>query len=421
MTAAAAPPFNVVAASAGGARFRARHGGHTRLADPCCDDRYRGPRGVPARVSGALVAVAGGRRARRRGGYRALCPDLRGAGWTQATSARVERLTRLRDLLALFDALEIDRAHLVSHDMGAITAMQMSYEHPERVRRHVQLSVPPAFLAMRPRLAPGFRHLPRFIWHRPGRSLRGIFAAPYLAHPLTAEEIDAHLAAMARPEIDAAVQPLTRRMILPEAMRLARGGHYRRRRLTVPTRTVFGRRDWPWSEEAMRVCCPHPEKYADEYDFAISRTRRTSSPTTNRPRLPMWCSTGSTGPMRERRADAVGQASCPGCARSLIGGAPAGVRPGSGQAFDHHRHALAATDTPGQAGPEDGVVIDDQWVDHVGTGSTCSGPPARNSSVRASPSPTTTRVAASTSTSELYASVACAGVTSRSAARKPVK
>ncbi|WP_211221744.1 alpha/beta fold hydrolase [Granulicoccus phenolivorans] len=205
--------------------------------------------------------------ARVAGGYRALCPDLRGAGWTQATSARVERLTRLRDLLALFDALEIDRAHLVSHDMGAITAMQMSYEHPERVRRHVQLSVPPAFLAMRPRLAPGFRHLPRFIWHRPGRSLRGIFAAPYLAHPLTAEEIDAHLAAMARPEIDAAVQPLTRRMILPEAMRLARG-HYRRRRLTVPTRTVFGRRDWPWSEEAMRVCCPHPEKYADEYDFA---------------------------------------------------------------------------------------------------------------------------------------------------------
>ncbi|WP_454859282.1 alpha/beta fold hydrolase [Promicromonospora soli] len=84
------------------------------------------------------------------GGYRVICPDLRGAGWTLADDPHIERETRLRDLLALFDALHIERAHLVSHDMGAITAMQLTYDHPERVRTAVQLSVPPGFMKFSP-------------------------------------------------------------------------------------------------------------------------------------------------------------------------------------------------------------------------------------------------------------------------------
>ncbi|MEV6521936.1 alpha/beta hydrolase [Longispora sp. NPDC051575] len=200
-------------------------------------------------------------------GFRVYCPDLRGAGWTEADDPRVERETRLRDLLALLDALDIGRAHLVSHDMGAITAMQLTYDHPERVRTAVQLSVPPGFFTFSPRLAPGFRHLPRFIWHRPGVSLRGIFSAAYVAHPMSRATVEAHLAPMARPEIDAAVRPLTRGMILPEAMRMTRG-FYRRRRLTVPTLVVFGRRDRPWTEELMGRVCREPERYADRVEFA---------------------------------------------------------------------------------------------------------------------------------------------------------
>jgi len=68
-------------------------------------------------------------------GYRALCPDLRGAGWTVADDPRIERETRLHDVLALLDALGIERAHLVAHDMGVITAVQLSYDHRRRPRR----------------------------------------------------------------------------------------------------------------------------------------------------------------------------------------------------------------------------------------------------------------------------------------------
>ncbi|TDW69325.1 alpha/beta fold hydrolase [Kribbella pratensis] len=200
-------------------------------------------------------------------GYRVICPDLRGAGWTVTDDPRIERETRLHDLLALFDALDIERAHLVSHDMGAITAMQLTYDHPERVRTAVELSVPPGFFTFSPKLAPGFRHLPRFIWHRPGASLRSIFSEAYVAQPMSEATIEAHLAPMSRPDIDGAVRPLTRGMILPEAMRMSRGV-YRRRRLTVPTLFVFGRRDRPWTEELMGHVCRNPERYADRAEFA---------------------------------------------------------------------------------------------------------------------------------------------------------
>lgn len=200
-------------------------------------------------------------------GYRVICPDLRGAGWTVAHDPRVDRTVRLLDLLSLFDALDIERAHIVSHDMGAITAMQLTYDHPERVRTAVQLSVPPAFMKFSPRVASGFRHLPQFIWHRPGASLRGFFSEPYTARPLSEADIEAHLAPMERPDIDDAVRTLTRGMILPEAVRLA-VGVYRRRRLTVPTILVFGRQDRPWTEENLGRICRNPERYADRVEFA---------------------------------------------------------------------------------------------------------------------------------------------------------
>jgi pimeloyl-ACP methyl ester carboxylesterase len=201
------------------------------------------------------------------GGYRVICPDLRGAGWTVADDPRIERETRLRDLLALFDVLHIERAHLVSHDMGVITAMQLTYDHPERVRTAVQLAVPPGFMKFSPKFLPGFRHLPPFVWHRPGASLRGVFSEEYVARPMSEAAVEAHLAPMRRPDIDGAVRPLCRGMVLPEGMRMIRGV-YRRRRLTVPTLVVFGRRDRPWTEELMGRICRNPERYADRVEFA---------------------------------------------------------------------------------------------------------------------------------------------------------
>jgi pimeloyl-ACP methyl ester carboxylesterase len=200
-------------------------------------------------------------------GYRVLCPDLRGAGWTVADDPRIERETRLRDLLALFDVLDIERAHVVSHDLGVLTAMQLSYDHPERVRTAVQLSVMPGFMKFSLKLLPAFEHLPKFIWHRPGASQRGIFSEKYAVRSMSEATIEAHLAPMRRPDIDGAVRPLTRGIVLPEAIRMV-SGVYRRRRLTVPTLVVFGRRDYAFTEEIVERICPDPQRYADRVEFA---------------------------------------------------------------------------------------------------------------------------------------------------------
>ena len=93
-----------------------------------------------------------------------------------------------------------------------------------------------------------------------------MFSEAYVAHPMSEATVEAHLAPMRRPDIDGAVRALTRGMILPEAMRLSRGV-YRRRRLTVPTLFVFGRRDRPWTEENMGRICRSPERSAERVEF----------------------------------------------------------------------------------------------------------------------------------------------------------
>jgi pimeloyl-ACP methyl ester carboxylesterase len=46
-------------------------------------------------------------------------------------------------------------------------------------------------------------------------------------------------------------------------------GVYRRRRLTVPTLVVFGRRDHPYTEELLRHISREPERYADRIELAF--------------------------------------------------------------------------------------------------------------------------------------------------------
>ena len=82
-------------------------------------------------------------------GYRVLAPDLRGYGQTDAPSAvAAYRLEHVRDdVLAMLDALGIDRARVVGHDWGAIVGWMLCMEAPQRIEQYVALSVghPAAF------------------------------------------------------------------------------------------------------------------------------------------------------------------------------------------------------------------------------------------------------------------------------------
>ena len=76
-------------------------------------------------------------------GPRVIAPDLRGFGDSDKPE-RVEdyALSRsLRDVVAVLDALEIERAHVVGHDWGAGVAWLVAAFAPKRVERLVAMSV----------------------------------------------------------------------------------------------------------------------------------------------------------------------------------------------------------------------------------------------------------------------------------------
>jgi pimeloyl-ACP methyl ester carboxylesterase len=87
------------------------------------------------------------------GERRLIVPDLRGFGWTDAPPGPIEPDVFVRDVLALLDALAIERTDLVGHDWGGFTAMLLAARHPERFRKVVALSAPHPWIEITPRLA----------------------------------------------------------------------------------------------------------------------------------------------------------------------------------------------------------------------------------------------------------------------------
>lgn len=76
-------------------------------------------------------------------GFRVIVPDLRGCGRSEAPGAvRAYHLDHLiADLVAVLDALGIERTQVVGHDWGAVIGWQLAMRHPDRVSRYAALSV----------------------------------------------------------------------------------------------------------------------------------------------------------------------------------------------------------------------------------------------------------------------------------------
>jgi pimeloyl-ACP methyl ester carboxylesterase len=79
----------------------------------------------------------------REAGYRTVAPDLRGFGQSDRPEpVEAYRLSAsVADMLALLDALEVERAHVVCHDFGAAVGWLLASLHPDRVGKLVALSV----------------------------------------------------------------------------------------------------------------------------------------------------------------------------------------------------------------------------------------------------------------------------------------
>jgi pimeloyl-ACP methyl ester carboxylesterase len=83
--------------------------------------------------------------------YRVIVPDLRGHGWSDAPAGGYEKEQLASDLLALLDALKIERATWVGHDWGGWTGFLAALRQPGRLERMLALCIPHPWTRPHPR------------------------------------------------------------------------------------------------------------------------------------------------------------------------------------------------------------------------------------------------------------------------------
>ena len=181
-------------------------------------------------------------------GYRVIAPDLRGFGESDKpqTVAAYDMPVILGDLRGLLDHFGVERAHVVGHDWGAVTAWAFAGWHPERTNRLVAISVghPRAYTTT-------LSQLPRT-----GYAL--FFQVPRLAEATLSAKDFAALRAFLRshPELHTYIERLGRPGALTASLNWYRANGkphdlFRYPRVQVPAMGIWGSKDWALGERQM--------------------------------------------------------------------------------------------------------------------------------------------------------------------------
>jgi pimeloyl-ACP methyl ester carboxylesterase len=208
------------------------------------------------------------------GRHRVIAPDLRGFGWSDAPRDGYLKEEMAGDVLAVLDALEIDRVKLVGHDWGGWIGFILCLRAPERFDRFLALNILhpwPDMSAFLPHvwrfwyqwvlIAPGLG----YFGHRTGWFTRLILERGVVNRRVWDDEtVAAFTRNLAEPDRARAGVKLYRtfnaREVLPVSL-----GRYAKARLTVPTRILFGENDMALSPQALRGY----ERHADDLEVEL--------------------------------------------------------------------------------------------------------------------------------------------------------
>jgi pimeloyl-ACP methyl ester carboxylesterase len=204
-------------------------------------------------------------------GYRVVAPDLRGHGWSEVTKDGYEKDNLARDLIALLDAMGLEKVQLIGHDWGAMTGFIASLDNPDRIERFISLGMPHPFqevslgatldlwrLAYQLPLAAPFVGT-NLVKHWSGFVPRVIKAGSARHDAFTDRDYELY-AETCDPHTTASVY---RSFLLRDLPAMARGRY--RRRLEVPTRLVIGDREPLTTPEKVGGF----EKYADDMELVV--------------------------------------------------------------------------------------------------------------------------------------------------------
>ena len=185
-------------------------------------------------------------------GYRVIVPDLRGFGQTEATPGGYEKENMATDVLNLMDAMGVGRVKLLAHDWGGWIAFILCTRAPERFEKYLALNIPHLWAKTDLKLLLNIWRFwymvliasplgPRLLQNRPEFVQRVIQGSGNPAW--SDEDIAAYTTPLQEPARARASQQLYRTFLLKEFGPVG-AGRYQKKRLTVPTKLLFGTDDF---------------------------------------------------------------------------------------------------------------------------------------------------------------------------------
>ncbi len=207
--------------------------------------------------------------------HRVIAPDLRGFGWSDAPRAPSGYLKEnlATDVLALLDALGLERVKLVGHDWGGWIGFLLCLRAPERFERYLALNIVPPWPSRRATLLAAWRlwyqwliSLPwvGYIGHRTGVVTRLALHSATRDGATWDDGADAEFCRnLSEPARARACVQMYRQFTLREAVPVGLG-RYAQARLHVPTRVVFGTGDLAISPRMLAGCEAHADDMSVE-------------------------------------------------------------------------------------------------------------------------------------------------------------
>jgi pimeloyl-ACP methyl ester carboxylesterase len=204
--------------------------------------------------------------------YRLIAPDLRGFGQSGAPGRGYDGVTFGADAIALLDALEIERAHLIGHDWGGFAAFAAGIAVPQRIESMVVLNTLAPWVHPTPRMAVDLWRAwyvllmaafgERIVRDRPAliaKMLRG----DRVHDGISRADAEAYAARLRRPE-SARATALLYRSYLRSFRAVVVQRRFADLRLTVPTRFIFGTHDFALSTRMLAGIEQHCDDIALE-------------------------------------------------------------------------------------------------------------------------------------------------------------
>jgi pimeloyl-ACP methyl ester carboxylesterase len=187
-------------------------------------------------------------------GYRVICPDLRGFGWSDAPRRGYEKEQFAADIAALVDGLGLRDVRLIAHDWGGVAGFILCVRRPDLVRQYLALNTGHVWPRVEGRRVPDLRRF-WYQWLISTPVVGRVFVRSLARLPASRayrisgsrsawsdEDVRVFLGQFAeRPRAQATVQTY-RTFVTRELAAMVRG-RYRDLRLTVPTLWLHGTDD----------------------------------------------------------------------------------------------------------------------------------------------------------------------------------